>query len=96
MARREVVRRSTAGVQLIEVVHQMSRQVFSLYAVTTPRVQSSRDFVSLRTARAAFDKEVAACRGLDEAEKDRSPDDSRTGDRRAADTAGAGGQDGPA
>lgn len=64
MARREIVIGSAAGVQLIEVVHHVSRQVFSRYAVTTLRGPSRRDFVSLRGARQAFDEEVAASRRL--------------------------------
>lgn len=96
MARREIVRGSTADVQLIEVVHQVSRRVFSRYAVTTRRGHSRRDFVSMRAARAAFDEAVAACRGLEEAERELSLGDSRACDRLAADSTGAGGSDGQA
>jgi len=62
MGRREIVRGTAAGVQLIEVVHSMSRLTFSRYAVTTLRGGSRRDFVSLRDARRAFGEEVAASR----------------------------------
>lgn len=94
MARREIIRGSTAGVQLIEVVHQMSRRVFSRYAVTTRCGRGRRDFVSLRTARAAFVEAVAACRDLEAAEGTRSPVQSWSGHRRAAGSTGAGGLDG--
>ena len=59
MARREILRVSAAGVQLIEVVYQMSQRVFSRYVVTTPCGRSRRDFVSMRTARRAFNEAVA-------------------------------------
>lgn len=64
MAKREIVIGSAANVQLIEVIHHASRQVFSRYAVTTLRGPSRRDFVSLRGARQAFDEEVAESRRL--------------------------------
>ena len=59
MARREILRVAVAGVQLMEVVHQMSRQVLSRYLVTTRCGRSRRDFVSMRTARLAFNEAVA-------------------------------------
>ena len=59
MARREILRVSAAGVQLIEVVYQMSQRVFSRYVVTTPCGRSRRDFVNMRTARRAFNEAVA-------------------------------------
>ena len=59
MARREILRVSAAGVQLIEVVYQMSQRVFSRYVVTTQCGRSRRDFVNMRTARRAFDEAVA-------------------------------------
>ena len=59
MARREILRVSAAGVQLIEVVYQMSQRVFSRYVVITRCGRSRRDFVSMRTARRAFDEAVA-------------------------------------
>jgi hypothetical protein len=59
MARREILRVSAAGVQLIEVVYQMSQRVFSRYVVTTQCGRSRRDFVNMRTARLAFNEAVA-------------------------------------
>jgi hypothetical protein len=59
MARRKILRVSAAGVQLIEVVYQMSQRVFSRYVVTTQCGRSRRDFVNMRTARRAFDEAVA-------------------------------------
>ena len=59
MAKQEILRVSAAGVQLIEVVHQMSQRVFSRYVVITRCGRSRRDFVSMRTARLAFDEAVA-------------------------------------
>jgi hypothetical protein len=59
MAKQEILRVSAAGVQLIEVVHQMSQRVFSCYVVTTRCGRSRRDFVSMRTARLAFNEAVA-------------------------------------
>ena len=51
MARREIVRGTAAGVQLIEIVHTTGRQAFSRYAVTSQRDVSRRDLASLRDAR---------------------------------------------
>lgn len=93
MARREIIRGSAAGVQLIEVVHQMSQRVFSRYAVTTLRGRSRRDFVSMRTARIAFDEEVAASRRQIDA-KSRSPVQPGADQLRTFLTAEAGGPDG--
>lgn len=78
MAKQEIIRASEAGVQLVEVVHQMSKRVFSRYVVSTLRRHSRRDFVSLRTARVAFDEEVAASRRLTDGEEPRLPVHSRT------------------
>ena len=59
MAKQEILRVSAAGVQLIEVVYQMSQRVFSRYVVTTRCGRSRRDFVNMRTARLAFNEAVA-------------------------------------
>lgn len=64
MPRREMLRGTAVGVQLIEVIHSSGRQTFSRYTVTTLRGAGRRDFVSLRDARRAFDEEVALTRRI--------------------------------
>lgn len=94
MARREIVIGSAAGVQLIEVVHRVSRQVFSRYAVTTLRGPGRRDFVSLRGARQAFEEEVAASRRLKDGRGGRTVMPPISGDRLSANAPGSEGLDG--
>lgn len=94
MARQEIVIGSAAGVRLIEVIHRVSGRVFSRYVVTTLHGPSRRDFVSLRSARQAFDEEAAASRLLKGGPKSRTRTHSMVGNRPTASDTGAGGLDG--